>query len=93
MTLTIDLPPALEERLQKESAREGLPAEEYARRLLEERLLPAGKQPFWATATREEWRRAFEEWVDGHAGSTAPPLSDEAVSRESIYGEREDRQL
>lgn len=93
MTLTIDLPPALEERLREESAREGLPAAEYARRLLEERLLPGGEKPFWATATTEEWLRAFDEWVGSHAGSTAPPLSDEAISRESIYGGREDRQL
>jgi hypothetical protein len=83
----------LEERLQEESAREGLPAEEYARRLLEEQLLPGGEKPFWATATTDEWLRAFDEWVGSHAGSTAPPLLDGAISRAEIYGEREDRQL
>lgn len=91
MTLTIDLPPELEERLNEESAREGLPAEEYARKVLEERLLPAGAD---ATSGADGDRlRAFREWVGGHASHTAPPLTDEAVGRESIYREREDRQL
>lgn len=91
MTLTIDLPPELEERLQEESAREGLPAEEYARRVLEERLLPAGADA--APGENGDRLRAFREWVGGHSGRTAPPLSDEAISRESIYREREDRHL
>lgn len=40
MTLTIDIPPELEHRLQDEAARKGVAAEDYARMLLEERLLP-----------------------------------------------------
>ncbi len=39
----------------------------------------------------EEKAKAFLEWADGHV-SDAPPLSDEAISRESIYT-REDEQL
>ena len=39
MTLTIDIPPELEHRLQDEAARKGVSAEDYARMLLEERLL------------------------------------------------------
>ena len=93
MTLTIDLPPALEERLQEESAREGLPAEEYARKVLEERLLPGGHEASTTAGANNERLRAFREWVGSHAGHTAPPLSEEAVNRESIYREREDRQL
>ncbi len=93
MTLTIDLPPALEERLQEESAREGLPAEEYARRVLEERLLPSGADVASGNGMNEQRLRSFNEWVGSHAGRAAPPLSDEAVSRESVYREREDRQL
>ncbi|MCA1568114.1 MAG: hypothetical protein LC803_21215 [Acidobacteria bacterium] len=91
MTLTIDLPPALEERLQQESAREGLAAEEYARKVLEERLLPV--VPDGAAGVNDERLRSYQEWVGSHAGHSAPPLSDEAISRESIYREREDRQL
>ena len=91
MTLTIDLPPALEERLQQESAREGLPAEEYARKVLEERLLVG--MPVGTFGTNEERLRSYQEWVGSRTGHSAPPLSDEAISRESIYREREDRQL
>lgn len=91
MTLTIDLPPALEERLQQESAREGLAAEEYARKVLEERLLPVVAHG--GAEVNVERLRSYREWVGSHAEHTAPPLSDEAISRESIYREREDRQL
>ena len=38
MTLTIDIPPELEHRLQDEAARKGVVASDYARMLLEERL-------------------------------------------------------
>jgi hypothetical protein len=32
----------------------------------------------------EEWVRQFDAWVDSHSPGT-PVLSDEAMSRESIY--------
>jgi len=37
--------------------------------------------------TAEEWIAKFNAWADSHAGSTVV-LSDEAMSRESIYGNR-----
>ena len=43
---------------------------------------------FQETATPEEWVKAFREWVESHRGRNYPPLSDEDISRESIYGER-----
>lgn len=42
-----------------------------------------GEQPFWATATPEEWVKDFRQWVASHKGG--PGLPDEAVSRESMY--------
>ncbi len=93
MTLTIELPPELDERLREESAREGMPAGEYARKILEERLLAGEGKPFGASATSDEHLSAFNDWVNSHAGNAAPLLSDEAVSRAEIYREREDRQL
>jgi hypothetical protein len=89
MTLTIDLPPALEEKLRSESAREGVAAEEFALKVLEERLSHS-EQP---AGDAEARLRAFDEWVGGHAGRSAPPLTDEAAGRDSIYRGREDRQL
>jgi len=42
--------------------------------------------------TPAERAQAFLEWAAAHR-INAPPLSDEAISRDSIYGEREDNQL
>lgn len=43
---------------------------------------------FQETATPEEWIKAFREWAESHRGRNYPTLSDEDISRESIYGER-----
>ena len=40
-----------------------------------------------AELNTEQWLREFAAWVHGHA-TTTPLLSDEAVSRDSIYGTR-----
>ncbi len=56
--------------------------------LLEQLAAPQEVRPFYDTATPEEWSAAFREWVDSHRDLNFPPLSDEAISRESIYGER-----
>lgn len=53
-----------------------------------EQLVKPKERPFYETATPEEWVRAFREWVESHRGLNLPLLSDEAISRESIYGER-----
>ena len=39
------------------------------------------------TLSAEEWSRKLHAWADCHATDT-PLLSDEAISRESIYGDR-----
>lgn len=44
-------------------------------------------RPFYETATPEEWVKAFREWAESHPRNQ-PSLSDEAISRESIYRER-----
>lgn len=41
------------------------------------------EQPFWATATPEEWVKEFRQWVASHKDSPNLPL--EALSRDSIY--------
>ncbi|MEA5512314.1 hypothetical protein VB715_21305 [Crocosphaera sp. UHCC 0190] len=50
-------------------------------------LNEAEERPFYETATTEEWIAAFREWAESHSHDS-PMLSDEAISRESIYGER-----
>jgi len=43
---------------------------------------------FQETASPQEWNHAFTEWIDSHKDMNLPSLSDEAISRESIYEER-----
>jgi len=40
-------------------------------------------KPFWATAGRHEWAKAFEKWVLSH--KEGPGLPDEMLRREFIY--------
>ncbi len=60
----------------------------YLDALLEQLVQSQQERPFYETATPEEWIVAFREWVESHRGLNFPSLSDEAISRESIYGER-----
>ena len=47
-------------------------------------LAPASEQePFWKTASTEEWLASFNDWIARHHDGRG--LSREAVSRESIY--------
>ena len=75
-------------------------AERFAGRRLRVLLLPATSEPhvgkaapFYETASPTEWAEAFFAWGHGHPRREAQPLSDAAISRESIYGERLDRQI
>lgn len=56
--------------------------------MLERLVQPERERPFYETATPQEWVAAFQEWVESHRGLNLPTLSNEAISRESIYGEQ-----
>jgi hypothetical protein len=58
---------------------------------LAEEPTSAGEKTFYER-TPEERAQAFLEWAASHY-INAPPLSDEAISWDSIYGERENNQL
>jgi hypothetical protein len=89
MTLSIDLPRELEERLLREAAKHGLSVSEYAVRLIEQQLPPQQQErkSLWETLAPEEWKQAFEEYLASH-DPTKPPLPPEAFERASFYGER-----
>ena len=53
-----------------------------------EHLVQASKERPFCDASPTEWVAAFTEWVESHRELNLPSLSDEAISRESIYGER-----
>lgn len=89
MTVTLELKPEVEERMIAEANARGLSVEDYIQWKLE------GKSttPDPNTLPFEEWLQRWNEWLHCHDYIKAPPLSDEAISRESIYREREDKQL
>jgi hypothetical protein len=69
-----------------QAAAQGLPVETYLAHIIE-RVAGSQVAHFQETATSEEWSRALREWSNSH-GWNAAPLSDQAISRESIYAER-----
>jgi hypothetical protein len=87
--MTVTLKPDLEEELAARAKAQGLTTEEFVNRVLER--LVALRKPA-AELTGEERARILLEWTANHAVG-GPALSDYAVSRESIYKEREDAQL
>ena len=91
MTVTLDLKPEVEERIVAEAKARGVSVENYILDVLEKEATN-GEANFALTSTPEEWKKAFLEWVRTER-PRRPLLSDEAISRESIYREREDAQL
>jgi len=90
-TTTIEIDQLTAARLQAQAEAQGLTLDDLLRSITE---MWNGTQvsPFYETASPEERARAVEEWANQHR-SSSPPLSDEAISRDSIYGEREDKLL
>ena len=86
MSVTLELKPEVEARVLAQAAAQGLPVEAYLEGVIEN-LAGAAAAHFQETATPEEWTRALREWSESH-GQNTPLLSDEAISRESIYAER-----
>ena len=87
--MTVTLKPDLEEELKARADAEGLSTEEFVNRELEKLV---ASTPQSSKLAPEERARLWREWLASHSVG-GPPLSDYAVSRESIYGEREDAQL
>ena len=85
MTLMLNLPPQMEEAYRAEAQLRGVPLDEVVLEAL------AKVQPSLHGSTElsdEEWDKRFEHWTSRHAGSDLPLLSDEAISRDSIHGDR-----
>jgi hypothetical protein len=86
--MTVTLKPDLEEELTERAKAEGLSTEEFVNRELEKLV---ASQPVESKLTPEERARLWEEFIEQDSVG-GPPLSDYAVSRESIYS-REDEML
>lgn len=83
MTIQLNLKPETEARLIARANMQGITIDRYLESLIEQHL--ATQKP--------EWKTVLDRLGRSPSLAKAPPLSDEAVSRESIYREREDSQL
>lgn len=82
MSLVIDLTPDTEERLAEQAQARGMPLAEYVKLVLEQQL----RVPRPSKLSPAERAAAWIE-SSGKLPHTEP-LSDEAISRETIYSER-----
>lgn len=60
----------------------------YLDRILTQLVKPQQERPVNENATSAEQIATFQAWVESHRNLNFPNLSDEAISRESIYGDR-----
>jgi hypothetical protein len=91
MTLTLQFPPDVEAGLLSHAEAEGVDVSDFVQNLVRERISakPSTAEVFRPAAelTFEERREHLRKFLESHAGSTVV-LTDEAMERESIYGDR-----
>jgi len=91
MTFTLELKSEVEERIKQKATEKGLTLEAFIETVIDADVNRQSEKSFQETATVEEWERALTDFINNFPQH--PVLSDEAISRESIYREREDAQL
>jgi hypothetical protein len=82
MTVTIELRPEIAESLAALAAEQGVSVEQYLRRLVEAQVSGLGQTTLSPGERAAAWRDSVKDLPH------TPPLSDEAISRESIYEAR-----
>ena len=87
MTVTIELPPDIEAGLHAQAQAQGLDVSAYVQNLLREQITAIASRPA-CELPPEEWGRRFTAWSEGPAHANLPDLSDDAISRDSIYADR-----
>ena len=86
MTLTIELSPERLATLKAQAQARGISIEEWMLELAAQAAPSAASIAHLQTTDPVEWARQFQAWADGH-DPDIPVLSDEAMSRESIYSD------
>jgi hypothetical protein len=89
MSINLELSPDTEARLIAQAAARGMSVEELLKTTID--TLLATSDPLSSAVSPQKRAEKFVNWARSHTTRT-PPLSDEAISRESIYREREDCQ-
>ena len=82
MSIQIELKPEIEAELKTRAKKNGLPVSQYVERILEQ-YVPV--QPVESAMTPEERAKAFQDWAQNFPYRRNTPLSDDAISRESLY--------
>ncbi len=82
MTVTIELPPEVEAGFAALAAKQGVALPDYLLHLLEEWMPPRKSASLSPDERARLWRKSSKGMPH------TPPLSDEAVSRESFYDAR-----
>jgi len=86
MNVTIELSEEKAAALKAQADAQGLTIERWLEQIAEQHVQPVSIAHLQKTNPKE-WARQFDAWVDSHDPYT-PVLSDEAMSRESIYPDR-----
>jgi len=81
MTVTIQLPSDIEVDLMAQARAQGLDLPQYVEHVLREQVPPRASSALSPAERANAWREST-----GGLPHT-PPLSDDAISRESIYGD------
>ena len=82
MTVTIQLPSDIEADLVAQARDHGLELPQYVERLLREQVAPRAGSALSPIERAAAWRESTRGLPH------TPPLSDDAISRDSIYGDR-----
>jgi hypothetical protein len=83
MTVTLDLPPEKEAAFKAQAQARGLSLEQWMLEVADQQVQPVSIAHLQKTDP-QEWARQFDAWVNSH-DPNIPVLSDEDMSRESIY--------
>ncbi len=83
----LQITPELKNEIIAAAAAYGLSVEDYLRTIINR-----DNEPVRKSLTPKEKAQAFRQWAENFPVKNPSPLSDEAISRESIYAEREDKQ-
>lgn len=87
MILTLELSPEREAALKIRAKARGISVEQLILEFTEQ-LAPSTSIAHLQKTNPKEWARQFRSWADSHDPNT-PVLSEEAMSRDSIYPDRE----
>ena len=92
MSLTLQLNPELEKLLIEQAQANGMSLEAYLELLIKKQLRSDGQNPSLDKSYNPDWNTLLNRLGESPSLIKTVPLSDDAISRESIYRDREQKQ-